>query len=47
VPVARSVNVPAASSGGAWTLSSAFGDPAHARTAMIIAEVLGPPVALR
>jgi len=45
-PIARSVNVPPPAS-GAWTLSSAFGDPAHARTAVIVAEVLGPPVALR
>jgi hypothetical protein len=25
----------------------AFGDPAHARTAIVLAEILGPPVALR
>jgi hypothetical protein len=44
-PVARSVDVPVAT--GAWTLAGAFGDPAHARTAIVIAEVLGPPVGLR
>jgi hypothetical protein len=32
---------------GGWSLSGAFGDPAHARTAIVIAEVLGPPVGLR
>jgi hypothetical protein len=26
---------------------AAFGDPAHARTAIVLAEILGPPVALR
>jgi hypothetical protein len=26
---------------------AAFGDPAHARTAVVLAEILGPPVALR
>ncbi len=52
-PVARSVDVPVpgAPSGrarsGAWTLADAFGDAAHARTAIVIAEVLGPPVGLR
>jgi hypothetical protein len=49
-PVARSVNVPAggaAAPAGAWTLTGAFGDPAHARTAIVLAEVLGPPLALR
>ncbi len=44
-PFARSVDVPAP--GGTWTLSNAFGDPAHARTAIIVAEILGPPVGLR
>ncbi|HEX3452476.1 MAG TPA: hypothetical protein VHS26_04180, partial [Solirubrobacteraceae bacterium] len=29
------------------TLAVAFADPAHARSAVILAEVLGPPVALR
>ena len=46
-PVARSVDVPAATATGRWTLAGAFGDPAHARTAIVIAEVLGPPVGLR
>jgi hypothetical protein len=47
-PVGRSVNVPvAAVATGAWTLAGAFGDPAHARTAVVIAEVLGPPPGLR
>ena len=46
-PVARSVDVPGRTPTGAWTLAGAFGDPAHARTAIVIAEVLGPPVGLR
>ena len=46
-PVARSVDVPVPAATGSWTLSGAFGDPAHARTAIVIAEVLGPPVGLR
>jgi hypothetical protein len=48
-PVARSVDVPAAAAAatGTWTLAGAFGDPAHARTAIVIAEALGPPLALR
>ena len=47
-PVARSVDVPvSAAAGGGWTLKGAFGDPAHARTAVVIAEVLGPPLGLR
>jgi hypothetical protein len=47
-PVARSVDVPAAAAGGGrWTLAGAFGDPAHARNAIIVAEIIGPPVALR
>jgi len=29
------------------TLVEAFGDPAHARTAVILAEVLAPPLAMR
>ncbi|MBV8750484.1 MAG: hypothetical protein JO103_12320 [Candidatus Eremiobacteraeota bacterium] len=29
------------------TLAEAFGDPAHARTAVILAEVLAPPLAMR
>ena len=45
-PVGRSVDVPAPAT-GAWTLTGAFGDPAHARTAIVIAEVLGPPPGLR
>jgi hypothetical protein len=45
-PAARSVDVPAGAAGGP-ILGGAFGDPAHARTAMVLAEVLGPPVALR
>jgi hypothetical protein len=32
---------------GSPVLHGAFGDPAHARTAVILAEVLAPPVALR
>jgi|GEM_PF-6856572 len=46
-PVARSVDVPPATASGMWTLAGAFGDPAHARTAIVVAEVLGPPVGLR
>ena len=46
-PVARSVDVPTATASGRWTLAGAFGDPAHARTAIVVAEVLGPPVGLR
>jgi hypothetical protein len=47
-PVARSVDVPqAAAPTGTWTLAGAFGDPAHARTAIVVAEVLGPPPGLR
>jgi hypothetical protein len=46
-PAARSVDVPAAATGAGSILGGAFGDPAHARTAMVLAEVLGPPVALR
>jgi hypothetical protein len=47
-PAARSVDVPApAAPSGRWTLAGAFGDPAHARTAIVVAEVLGPPVGLR
>ena len=46
-PVARSVDVPVQTATGAWTLAGAFGDPSHARTAVVIAEVLGPPVGLR
>jgi hypothetical protein len=29
------------------TVADAFGDPPHARNAVILAEILGPPVALR
>jgi hypothetical protein len=29
------------------SLLRAFGDPSHARTAVVLAEILGPPVALR
>ncbi|HWT07067.1 MAG TPA: hypothetical protein VN224_14985 [Xanthomonadales bacterium] len=46
-PVARSVEVPRATPTGRWTLAGAFGDPAHARTAIVVAEVLGPPLGLR
>jgi hypothetical protein len=46
-PVGRSVDVPVAAASGRWTLAGAFGDPAHARTAIVVAEVLGPPVGLR
>jgi hypothetical protein len=46
-PAARSVDVPAPAASGRWTLAGAFGDPAHARTAIVVAEVLGPPVGLR
>jgi hypothetical protein len=47
-PAARSVDVPAAAAAsGRWTLEGAFGDPAHARTAIVVAEVLGPPLGLR
>jgi hypothetical protein len=46
-PAARSVDVPSPAASGRWTLAGAFGDPAHARTAIVVAEVLGPPVGLR
>jgi hypothetical protein len=46
-PVARSIDVPVQTATGSWTLAGAFGDAAHARTAIVIAEVLGPPVGLR
>ena len=46
-PVARSMDVPAETASGHWTLAGAFGDPAHARTAIVVAEVLGRPVGLR
>ena len=46
-PVARSVDVPVSAASGSWTLAGAFGDPTHARTAIVVAEVLGPPVGLR
>jgi hypothetical protein len=52
--VARSVDVPvfavqAPAPTGTLrrTLADAFGDPAHARNAVILMEILGPPVALR
>jgi hypothetical protein len=44
-PFARSVDVPVPT--GSWTVGAAFGDPASARTAVIVAEILGPPVGLR
>jgi hypothetical protein len=55
VPVARTVDVPifpsppplAAVGTTRRTLVDAFGDPAHARNAVILMEVLAPPVALR
>ncbi|HEY0613502.1 MAG TPA: hypothetical protein VGC96_02630 [Candidatus Elarobacter sp.] len=55
VPVARSTDVPAPSgdapaSGPSPTrrmLAAAFGDPARARDAVVLAEVLAPPLALR
>jgi hypothetical protein len=49
-PVARSVDVPTtatAATAGTWMLKGALDDPAHARAAIVIAEVLGPPVGLR
>ena len=46
-PVARSMDVPGPAATGRWTLAGAFGDPSHARTAIVVAEVLGPPVGLR
>jgi hypothetical protein len=48
-PIARSMDVPttARATAGSWSLLGAFGDPAHARTAIVVAEVLGPPVGLR
>jgi hypothetical protein len=50
-PVARSVDVPplpgAPAGSTRRTLAEAFGDPAHARNAVILAEILAPPVALR
>jgi hypothetical protein len=46
-PAARSIDVPAETASGRWTLAGAFGDPAHARTGIVVAEVLGPPVGLR
>ncbi|MBV9440706.1 MAG: hypothetical protein JOZ24_12000, partial [Candidatus Eremiobacteraeota bacterium] len=32
---------------GRVPLFEAFGDPAHARTAVVLAEILAPPIALR
>jgi hypothetical protein len=52
-PVARSVDVPAAAFPAAvapvehWSVADAFRNPANARTAIIMAEILGPPRALR
>ena len=48
VPIFPSVAMPAAAVGTTRrTLADAFGDPAHARNAVILMEVLAPPVALR
>ncbi len=52
VPAARSVDVPVAAvaavaPAGRWVLADAFRNPANARSAVIMAEILGPPRALR
>ncbi len=39
--------VPARAGAMRRTFAEAFGDPAHARNAVVLLEVLGPPVALR
>ena len=51
-PVARSVDVPvspvaAVGPAGRWVLADAFRSHANARTAIVMAEILGPPRALR
>ncbi len=46
-PALRPAVPSGAPAGSGWTLAAAFGDSAHARTAVILAEVLGPPRALR
>ncbi|MDB5026572.1 MAG: hypothetical protein JWO66_261 [Candidatus Eremiobacteraeota bacterium] len=49
VPVGPPVELVAAAPGGMLRgmLAEAFGDPAHARNAVILAEILAKPVALR
>ena len=49
IPIARSTDVPrpSAAAGPAEPLAAAFSDTAHARRAVILAEVLAKPVALR
>jgi hypothetical protein len=47
VPVAADLDAAPAVSGTRRMLAAAFGDPAHARNAVVLSEVLGPPVALR
>ena len=49
---APSVALPSAAARAAMppagrSVLAAFGDPEHARTAIVLAEILGPPVALR
>ena len=47
-PAARSVDVPVAAAPlERWTIADAFRNPANARTAIVMAEILGPPRALR
>jgi hypothetical protein len=47
-PAVRSVDVPAAVAPvERWTIADAFRNPTNARTAIVMAEILGPPRALR
>jgi hypothetical protein len=47
-PAVRSVDVPAAVARvERWTIADAFRDPTNARMAIVMAEILGPPRALR
>jgi hypothetical protein len=45
--IAAPMDAPPARSPASAVLRGAFGDPSHARTAVILSEVLAPPVALR
>ena len=46
-PVAAGTPAPAVARITRGGLLGAFGDPAHARTAVVLSELLAPPVALR
>jgi len=47
VTVAADLDAATPPSAARRMLATAFGDPAHARNAVVLAEILGPPVALR